>query len=88
MIGNYPRILVRTRDTTYYCNAIMTGVPSSHEFYVISQNHTLILKMEDVQEIMLIDWRNPISEIIPIDIENDRSNVIVLQRVAPSETSR
>ena len=45
-----------------------------------------MLKIDEVQQIRLIEWRNPISEIIPIDIETDLSNRTVLQRVAPSET--
>jgi hypothetical protein len=80
-----PFILVRTKDFTYYCNAVVIGVPSSKELYVISQNRTLSLKIEEIQEIRLMEMHNPVPLIIQTDIEADSSNSMVFQRIAPSE---
>lgn len=60
------------------------GPPTSNELYVISQNRTSVLKVEDIQEIRLMGWHNPLSEILPTDMEaeNSKANFI---RVSPSE---
>ena len=78
-------LLVRTKDSTYYCNAVVIGAPSSQELHIISQNRTLSLKIEAIQEIRLMEMHNPIPSIIQTDMEADNSNGVVLQRIAPSE---
>jgi len=64
----------------------MTGVPSPSELCLISQNQNQILKLDDVEEIKLTEWHNPLSDMMLADIETDSMDGNVFQRVAPSET--
>ena len=79
-----PFISVSTNDTTYLCSAVMIGT-TPRELYVICQNQTLVIKTDEIQEIRLIEYINPIKEIIGVDIESLDSNGSPLQRIAPSD---
>ena len=64
----------------------MTGVPSPSELCLISQNQNQILKLDDIEEIKLTEWHNPLTDMMLTDIETDSRDGNVFQRVAPSET--
>ena len=64
----------------------MTGVPSPSELCLISQNQNQILKLDDIEEIKLTEWHNPLSDLMLADIETDSFDDNVFQRVSPSET--
>ena len=78
-----PFISVRTKDATYYCNAVMIGT-TSRELYTICQNQTVVLKNDEIREIKIVEWRNPISEIIADDIETNDIKEKAIERLAPS----